>query len=70
MSNGLDKISLYKMKEMLTDIWVWFTVTFIIIDFFIIAFLFSIILVILLSPLVVLIGLPLLMGSIWKKSIK
>jgi len=58
------------MKEMLTDIWVWFTVTFIIIDFFIIAFLFSIILVILLSPLVVLIGLPLLMGSIWKKSIK
>jgi len=58
------------MKEMLTNIWVWFTVTFIIIDFFIIAFLFSIILVILLSPLVVLIGLPLLMGSIWKKSIK
>ena len=52
---------------MLTNIWVWFTVTFIIIDFFIIAFLFSIILVILLSPLVVLIGLPLLMGSIWKK---
>jgi hypothetical protein len=58
---------LNKMKEMLTNIWVWFTVTFIIIDFFIIAFLFSIILVILLSPLVVLIGLPLLMGSIWKK---
>ena len=55
------------MKEMLTNIWVWFTVTFIIIDFFIIAFLFSIILVILLSPLVVLIGIPVLIDLMWKK---
>ena len=55
------------MREILTQLWAWFTATFIIIDFFIIAFLFTIILVILLSPLVILIGVPILMGSLWNK---
>ena len=55
------------MREILTQIWAWFTATFIIIDFFIIAFLFIIILVILLSPLVILIGIPLLIDRMGKK---
>ena len=55
------------MREILTQIWAWFTVTFLIIDFFIMAFLFTIILVVLLSPLVILIGVPILMDEIWKK---
>ena len=55
------------MREILTQIWAWFTATFIIIDFFIIAFLFTIILVILLSPLVILIGIPILIDRVGKK---
>ena len=58
------------MREIMMNIWAWFTALFLIIDFFIIAFLFTIILVILLLPLVILIGLPILMDNIWKKSIK
>ena len=55
------------MREIMMNIWAWFTVTFLIIDFFIIAFLFTIILVVLLSPLVILIGIPILMDGKSKK---
>ena len=58
------------MREIMMNIWAWFTALFLIIDFFLITFLFATILVILLSPLVILIGLPILMDNIWKKSIK
>ena len=55
------------MREIMMNIWAWFTALFLIIDFFLITFLFATILVILLSPLVILIGVPILMDTIWKK---
>jgi hypothetical protein len=55
------------MKKIITNIWAWFTAIFLIIDFLLIAFLFTIILVVLLSPLVILIGVPMLINVIWKK---
>jgi len=55
------------MREIMMDVWAWFTALFLIIDFFLIIFLLAIILVILLSPLVILIGVPILMDVIWKK---
>jgi hypothetical protein len=58
------------MKEIIINIWSWFTVIFLIIDFFLIAFLFTTILLFLLSPLVILIGVPILIENIWGKNIK
>ena len=55
------------MREIMMNMWAWFTAIFLIIDFFLITFLFATILVILLSPLVILIGVPILMDIIWKK---
>jgi hypothetical protein len=55
------------MKEIITNIWSWFTAIFLIIDFLLIAFLFTTILVVLLSPLAILIGVPILIEGLWGK---
>lgn len=55
------------MKKMLTNIWGWIMAVLLIIDFFIIAFLFTVILVVLLSPFIILIGVPVLIEDLWKK---
>ena len=55
------------MKDKLTQIWAWIVALLFIIDFFIIAFLFTIILVVLLSPFVILIGIPVLIEELWKE---
>jgi|TARA_R110002020_G_scaffold66432_2_gene174592 hypothetical protein len=60
-------MNFYKMKKMLTNIWGWIMAVLLIIDFFIIAFLFTVILVVLLSPFIILIGVPVLIEDLWKK---
>jgi len=55
------------MKEIITDIWSIVIALLLIIDFFIIAFLFTVILVVLLSPFLILIGIPLIIESIWRE---
>jgi|TARA_R100000908_G_C3678009_1_gene97958 hypothetical protein len=55
------------MKEIITEIWAIVIALLLIIDFFIIAFLFTVILVVLLSPLVILVGVPIMIDTIWKK---
>ena len=55
------------MKEILTDLWSWVIAILLIVDFFIITFLFAVILVVLLSPFIILIGLPVLLEELWKK---
>ena len=54
------------MKKILTNIWGWMIAILLIIDFCIIAFLFALILVVLLSPFIVLIGLPILIEELWR----
>ncbi len=54
------------MKKILTNIWGWIIAILLIIDFCIIAFLFTLILVVLLSPFIILIGLPILIEELWK----
>tara|TARA_B100000579_G_C22713556_1_gene795771 strand:+ start:490 stop:663 length:174 start_codon:yes stop_codon:yes gene_type:complete len=54
------------MKETVTQIWAWMVAILFIIDFFIIAFLFTVILVVLLSPFIILIGVPILIEDLWK----
>tara|TARA_R100000908_G_C3613513_1_gene62523 strand:+ start:156 stop:344 length:189 start_codon:yes stop_codon:yes gene_type:complete len=55
-----------KIKEMLIQLWAWVTAILIIVDFLLIAFLFTVILVVLLSPFLILIGLPILIEELWK----
>ena len=64
--NGLEKKNSIKMKERLIEIWAWAVAILFIIDFFIITFLFTIILVVLLSPFIILIGVPVLLEELWK----
>tara|TARA_R110002020_G_scaffold103416_7_gene242197 strand:- start:5656 stop:5844 length:189 start_codon:yes stop_codon:yes gene_type:complete len=60
-------MNLSNMKQVLIQIWAWTTALLFIIDFFIIAFLFTIILVVLLSPFIILIGIPVLIEELWKE---
>ena len=56
-----------KVKEMLIQLWAWVTAILIIVDFLLIAFLFTVILVVLLSPFLILLGLPILIEELWKE---
>ncbi len=60
-------MNLSNMKQVLIQIWAWTMALLFIIDFFIIAFLFTIILVVLLSPFIILIGIPVLIEELWKE---
>jgi len=54
------------MKDIVIQIWAWVVAILFIVDFFIITFLFSVILLVLLSPFVILIGVPILIEDLWK----
>ena len=56
-----------KVKEVLIQLWAWVTAILIIVDFLLIAFLFTVILVVLLSPFLILLGLPILIEELWKE---
>jgi len=64
--SGLEKKSLNRMKKMLMNIWGWTVAILLIVDFLLIAFLFTVILLVLLSPFIILIGLPILIEDLWK----
>ena len=64
--SGLEKKSLNRMKQMLMNIWGWTVAILLIVDFLLIAFLFTVILLVLLSPFIILIGLPILIEDLWK----